>query len=201
MLKAKFDCSSTGMWRTNSWRMGRVFLSAFVVFLALALSIRNVSAHGIGFYLIRGAVVGSYTVHVWNAPAILRTGNIHLDAAVFDATGEPALSTVVQVRVIPLEWDGPLSIMTSPPAEIFPHLRGASFPLNTPGNYRLEIEVVDAKGSVGTTTADVQVKTIDWQMQLAFAVFTTVPGSIGFWLLYQTTRWWIKGAPTRRASA
>lgn len=201
MLKAKFDCSSAGKRRTNSWRMGRFFLSALVVFLALTMSIRTVSAHGIGSYLIRGAAAGTYRVHVWNSPAVFRIGSMHLDTVVLDATGKPALSTMVLLRMIPLEGNNTLTIMPGPPAKDYPYMRGAVFSVYTPGEYRLEIDVSDNAGSVATTSVIVKVQTVGTSFKLSIVAIGTLIGGFGLWLLYQASIYWIKSTPTRKARA
>lgn len=181
--------------------IARFSLLAVITMLGMALPGSKVSAHGIGSYLIRGAETGSYRVHVWNSPAVFRIGSMHLDTAVFDATGKPALSTMVFLKMTPLEGDTPLNIMSGPPGETYPYMRGAAFSVDTPGDYRLEIQVIDSAGSVGSTSATIKVQTVGTSFKLAIVAVGTVVGGCGLWLLYQASIFWIKSTPSRKARA
>lgn len=181
--------------------IGKFCLLTLVTLLALVLPSSNVDAHGIGSYLIRGAATGTYSVHVWNSPAVFRIGSMHLDTVVLDATGKPALSTMVLLRMIPLEGNSPLTIMPGPPAKDYPYMRGAVFSVDTPGEYRLEIDVIDNAGSVATTSAVVNVQTVGTSFKLAIVAIGILIGGCGLWSLYQASIYWIKSTPTRKARA
>lgn len=198
MVKTKFFYQSIKIRRPTPLRSTRFWLPTLLVSLALTLASSSASAHGIGYYLMRGIHIGPYVVHVWNAPGVLRTGEVHIDTAVFDAAGKPALSTLVNVSLIPLVGDAPtLSILSSPPGPDYPYSRGAALRIDTPGDYRLEIAVSDANGTAGSTSADVNVQVINLPIKLAIIALGIFSTSVGLWLLWQTKVFWIKRTPSR----
>jgi hypothetical protein len=178
----------------------RFLLPVPLILLALTLASSRAQAHGIGYYQIRGAQIAAYVVHVWVAPGVLRTGDVHVDTAVFDAAGKPALDTLVRVSFVPLDARTPmLQTMASSPAVDYPYMRDATFRLEAPGDYRLEIMVSDTYGTSGVTSADVNVTTIGWHVMAAIVSILGFSALSGVWLLYQTRAFWIGRSLRRRA--
>lgn len=199
-MKAKLFYPSVKVRRPTKLRTARFLLPALLIFLALTLVSSAAQAHGIGYYQIRGAQIEPYTVHVWVAPGVLRTGLVHIDTAVFDATDKPAVGTLVQVTFVPLDGEGlPLVVMAGSPAVEYPHARGATFTLKTPGMYRLEVMVSDTNGASGITTADVEVTTIGWPVKAAIATIFVGSAASGIWLLLLTRAFWMGRGLNRAA--
>jgi hypothetical protein len=191
-MKAKFFIPSIRVPRAKNTRAARFLLPLLLVCLALTLAGSIAQAHGIGYYQIRGAHIDPYIVHVWVAPGVLRTGDVHIDTAVFDAVGKPALSTFVRVAFVPLETNAPALVnVAGAPATIYPYSRSATFRLETPGKYRLEVLVSDASGTSGVTSADVDVQTIPWHIKAAIIIIGLFSAASGAWLLLQTRAFWI----------
>jgi hypothetical protein len=95
-MKAKLFYPSVKVPRpTNTWG-ARLLLPVLLLTVALLLVSSSADAHGSGYYQIRGAQIGPYAVHVWVAPGMLRTGDIHVDTVILDKDGEPALDTLAQ---------------------------------------------------------------------------------------------------------
>jgi hypothetical protein len=92
-----------------------------------------------------------------------------------------------------------LTSMASAPADIYPYSRGATFRLDTPGKYRLEIAVSDSNGVSGVTSADVDVQTIGWPIKAAIAAIFLASAASGAWLLFQTRAFWMGSALRRKA--
>jgi hypothetical protein len=167
-----------------------------LVIFSFAVAANTVSAHGAaGYYLLRGVQAGPYLIHVWTSPGLLRTGAVHVDTAVFDATGAPALLTLVRVTLTPLDGSAPpTSVTAAPPLEAYPHTHDAAFWLETPGVYRLEIAVSDFASASGVMAMDVNVQAIGWPAKLAIAVLGILSASCGVWLLVQTKSFWRRSA-------
>ena len=191
-MKAKLFYPSVNIRRPTQMRAARFVLPVLLICLALILVSSTAQAHGIGYYQIRGAYIDPYTVHVWVAPGLLRTGIVHIDTAVFDADDKPAVGTLVQVSFVPLDGEGlPLVVMAGSPAAEYPHARGATFTLKTPGLYRLEVMVSDTNGASGITSAAVEVTTIRWPVKVAIALIFVGSAASGVWLLLLTRAFWM----------
>lgn len=198
-MKPKLFYPSVRVPRPNT-RGPRLLLPALLICLAFTLASSMAQAHGSGYYQIRGAKLASYTVHVWVAPGMLRTGDVHIDAAVFDETGQPDLSTLVRIAMIPLDGvSAPLESLAGAPDPEYPYARGASFRLETPGMYRLEVTVSNSDGLVGTTSDEVEVQTIGWHIKAAIAILFFGSAASGAWLLYQTRAFWVSRTLSRKA--
>ena len=201
MVETKFIHQNIKVQRPRPLRLTRFWLPVLLVSLVLTLASSSANAHGIGYYLIRGVAIGNYRVHVWNAPGVLRTGDVHIDTAVMDVTGKPALSTLVQVTFVPLEGDAPpLSVMSSPPEVEYPHSRGATFHLDNAGDYRIELALMDATGMAGMTSIDVNVQTVNWSVKVAILALGALSASAGVWLLVQTKAFWVMRPLHRKAT-
>jgi hypothetical protein len=199
-MKAKLFYPSPRVPRPTNTRGVRVLLPLLLITLALILVGSSANAHGIGYYQIRGAQIDPYTVHVWVAPGMLRTGDVHIDTAVFDENGAPAEGILVRVSFIPLDNDAqPLVSMAGAPDLEYPHARGATFRLETPGMYRLEIAISTPEGEAGVTSADVEVMTVGWHIKTAIASIFLASAASGAWMVYQTRAFWISGAVARQA--
>lgn len=199
-MKAKLFYPSAMVHRPAQTHAARILLLALLLCLALVVSSSSMQAHGIGYYQIRGASMEPYKVHVWVAPGVLRTGTVHVDTAVFDDTGAPALGVLVRVAFIPLESEAlPLVGIAGSPAPEYPHGRGAYFDLKTPGKYRLEVMISDDNGIVGITSAEVEVKTIGWPVKVFIGTIFLGSAATGVWLLFLTRAFWMGGALRRKA--
>lgn len=163
-----------------------------LVLLALLLATGTVRAHGgTGYYQIAGMEMGDYTIHVWTSPGLLRTGEIHVDTAVFDGTGSPALDTLIMVTFT--AYDGhmpPATTMASMPYDYYPHTREARFEIDAPGMYAMEVMVADRSGMVGTAQVDVRVQTITGTVKTVIAVLGVLTLTVGIWLLLQMRSFW-----------
>ena len=191
-MKAKLFYPSPKVPRPTNTTPARVLLPVLLIMVALLLVSSTADAHGNGYYQVRGAPVADYVVHAWVAPGMLRTGDIHIDTAVMDAAGTPALGTLVQVSLVPLDDDlAPLVSLAGSPDPDYPYARGASFRLETPGRYRLEIGVSDSQGVSGVVTDEVEVTTVPWQIKAAIALIFLGSAATGVWLLWQTKAFWL----------
>jgi hypothetical protein len=102
------------------------------------------------------------------------------------------------VTFIPLEGSTPkLQAVAGMPDLEYPHARGATFRLETPGKYRLEIAVSDTRGTSGITSADVDVVTMGWAVKAAILALAFLTAATGVWLLLQTRAFWLHSAPSR----
>jgi hypothetical protein len=184
-------------------RVVHLWLPVLLVIFSFAAAANTVSAHGAGgYYLLRGVPAGPYTIHVWTAPGLLRTGAVHVDTAVFDATGAPALLTLVRVTLTPMDGSAPpISVAAAPPLEAYPHTRDAAFWLETPGAYRLEIAVSDFSGASGDMAVDVNVQAIGWPAKAALAALGLLSAGCGVWLLVQTKSFWSRTAPDQDSNS
>ena len=186
-MKAKLLIPSVRVPRPVNTHVARFLLPMLLITLALILVGGSVQAHGSGFYLIRGAQIAPYSVHVWVAPGVLRTGDVHIDTVILGADGKPALNTLVRVSLVSLESETKaLTNLVGAPNPEYPYARGASFRIDTPGVYRLEIAVSDSDGASGVTTADVEVTTIGWPAKAAIALLLLFSFGTCLWLLVQT---------------
>ena len=193
-MKAKLFDSGLTIRRPTQTHVARWLLAALLISLALTLGSSTADAHGIGYYQIRGAPMDPYVVHVWIAPGVLRTGDVHIDTAVFDMEGKPALGVLVRVSHVPLDSKAaPLVSMAGSPALEYPHGRGASFRLETPGKYHLEVAVADSSGPAGIASAEVEVKTVGWPVKVAIAIIFVGSAASGVWMIFLTRAFWMRG--------
>lgn len=199
-MKAKFFYPSVRVPRAENTRVARFLLPMLLVCLALTLVSSIAQAHGgDGYYQIRGAAISPYKVHVWVSPGFLRTGDVHIDTAVLDAEGNPALGTLIRVALVPLEGEGQtLESMAGAPTLVYPYERAASFRLDTPGKYRLDVFVSDSNGTSGVVSSDVNVQTIPWQVKVMIAAIGLASAAVGAWLLFQTRAFWMMRAASGR---
>ena len=179
------------------------WLPALLLAVACILATSQARAHGgTGLYVIRGAVAGPYTVHVWTAPGVPRTGEVHVDTALFDQSGQPALAPLVQVSVTRLDGDmTPLTALAGPPDPQFPYPRSAAFWLDTPGVYHIQVAIADLAGPVGTVATNVRVQQVAWWVKAAILSLWLLSASCGLWLLVQTRAFWRSRGMGRGAGA
>jgi hypothetical protein len=198
-MKAKLFIPSVRVPRPTRTRPARFLLPLLLITLALMLAGSQVDAHGSGFYQIRGAQIDPYFVHVWVAPGVLRTGNVHVDTVILDTEGNPALDTLVRVTIVPLESEAtPLVSLVGEPNWEYPYSRGASFRIDTPGMYRLEVMVSDSSGAGGMTSADVEVTTIGWHVKAMILALGLFSAATGVWLLAMTRAFWVGRSLNRK---
>lgn len=190
-MKATFFYPSRKIPRPAQTNVARHLLPILLIGFAILLVSSTAQAHGIGYYQIRGATVAPYFVHVWVAPGILRTGDIHVDTAVFDETGNPATSVMVSVAFVPMQGQAePIRTLAGMPDPQYPHARGATLRLDTAGIYRMEVMVAHPNGLTGMTSDTVEVTTIPWAIKIAIVGLLLLTASFGLWLLYQTRAFW-----------
>jgi hypothetical protein len=198
MARTKFLYPQVPVKRPELFGITRFWLPLLWVLLAFVLVTQSVRAHGgFGLYQIRGAPAGPYALHVWTSPGLLRTGEVHVDTAIFDAAGQPALQPWVHVGFTPLEGDAPpLFAMAGPPADEFPYVRGASLRIESPGAYRLAVTVHDGAGIAGSVATDLRVQAVGWSAKLAILLLGVASAGFGFWLLLHSRAFWgIKRIP------
>ena len=123
-------------------------LIGFCLCLLLFGTVKPVLAHGEGRTLQRGHVpVGAYYLSIWTAPAILRTGEVHLEMSLSDQSGHPARAAQILVTLTPLERQAP---PLSAPAPIVDGVDGglhtAVFKIEQPGRYQVAVTVTDEQG-------------------------------------------------------
>jgi hypothetical protein len=197
-MKAKIFYGSPRVPRARNTLGARMLLPVLLITLSLLVSGSIADAHGDGYYQIRGAVVAPYVIHAWVAPGVLRTGDVHIDTAVMDSEGNPAMNTLVQVALVPLENEAqPMVSLAGAPDPEYPYARGASFRLETPGMYRLEIGVSDAGGMSGKISQEVEVTTIGMGVKSAILIIFLGSALTGVWLLWQTRIFWHRQATIR----
>lgn len=170
---------------------GRLWLPILLVSMTLLIMTTSVSGHGgSGYYLVRGQQVGSYMLHAWVSPGVMRTGEVHIDTALFDLEGKPALLPLIRVTLT--RQDGtspPLTALAGPPEAFSPFARDARFWLERPGIYQLEIEVDDG-ATDSVMDMDVNVQAVSWSAKLAMLAGVVVSAGCGIWLLKETRTFW-----------
>lgn len=145
----QMEGESMKQWRSSSSRK-RIWLCASLLLLVCA--VKPVLAHGEGRTLQQGHVpVGAYYLTIWTAPAILRTGEVHLDLSLLDHSGHPAPTAQIYVTLTPLERQAPpLSALAQTVAGVPGGLRTALFTVQQPGRYQVTVTVTDTQGNGGT---------------------------------------------------
>jgi hypothetical protein len=171
--------------------VGHLWLPLLLVSMVLLIMTTAVSGHGgSGYYLVRGEQVGKYIVHAWVSPGVMRTGDVHVDVALFDLEGKPALLPLIRVALTPLDGKSPpLVALAGPPQDFNPFARDARFWLERPGLYQLEIEVDDG-ASESAMDMEVNVQAVSWPVKLALFAGIIASAGCGAWLLLETKKFW-----------
>ncbi|MEZ4735096.1 MAG: hypothetical protein R3E79_48995 [Caldilineaceae bacterium] len=127
-------------------------LTLVCAFMLLVSADEPVLAHGDGRTLQRGHMaVGAYYLTIWTAPAILRTGEVHVEMSLVDQNGHPAPTTQIHVTLTALERQAPpLSAPAQTVAGVPGGLRTAPFIVQQPGRYQVTVTVTDTQGNGGT---------------------------------------------------
>ncbi|MEX1019672.1 MAG: hypothetical protein WDZ49_08440 [Litorilinea sp.] len=174
---------------------GPFWFPMLLVLFALILASGTVRAHGgSGYYQIVGMEMGDYTIHVWTSPGLLRTGEVHVDTAVFDAAGMPAFDTLIMVTFTAVDGHmPPTTAMASLPYELYPYTREARFQIDTPGVYTMDVMVADRTGMVGNATVDVRVQTITTSVKAVIVGLGLLSLAVGIWLVLHMRSFWHAG--------
>jgi hypothetical protein len=131
---------------------------------------------------------------------MLRTGDIHVDTVILDKDGEPALDTLVQVAIVPMESKAEAQInLVGAPNTAYPYSRGTSFSIAAPGKYRLEVMVSDTRGAAGIAEDELYVTTIGWQIKAAIAIVGLLSTATALWLVWLTKAFWSSRTLNRQA--
>lgn len=165
-------------------RICSIFLAGLIMAL-LSLMARPVLAHGEDRSL-QGANIaaGEFQLTVWTAPARLRTGEVHVETAVFDHNGNPDERCAVQVALTPLDRTGPpLTALSLPVAGAEAGRREAAFTVTEPGRYRVETTLFDERGMAGQASFEVEIVLVPYVIQ--WGIYLLVGASIlaGVWML------------------
>jgi hypothetical protein len=165
-----------------------------VICLLLTLTTQQAEAHGNDRTLYLSDVpVGSYTLSAWTSPAVLRTGEIHVEVSLLDMDGVPVQDALIYVTVSPLDGMGePLSVVAHPSHSNL--AQEAAFWLEQPGRCRIEIAVADADGGVGNTTFDVEILSVPLIVQVLIYVQIVASFIAGIWILKMGTTVWLRSA-------
>jgi hypothetical protein len=162
----------------------------FIVFLLCTLWLlvgpaAPVGAHGGNRTLqLMNTAAGSYRLTIWTAPSILRTGEIHVEVAASDSSGQPLQTGLVHVEVIPsTQTESLQSALALPVAETKGTLREAKLLVEKPGLYQIAVTVVDELGAEGRVSFDVEVVQVPQGIQLLIYALLCVTLAAGFWLL------------------
>ncbi|HXF60450.1 MAG TPA: hypothetical protein VNK95_02465 [Caldilineaceae bacterium] len=192
MIGAKSFHSLRKIQRPQPFQTVHFWLPALLIAAACILATSQARAHGgTGLYIIRGVAAGPYLVHVWAAPGVPRTGEIHIDTALFERSGQPALAPLVHVTLTRQDGDAtPLTALAGPPDPQYPYPRSAAFWLDTPGVYHVQVAIADAAGPAGAVTAGVRVQQVAWWVKAAIIVLWLLSAGCGLWLLVQTRAFW-----------
>lgn len=166
----------------------------FVCLLTLLLvsAVKPVLAHGEGRTLQRGHVlVGNCYLTIWTAPAILRTGEVHIETTVSAQNGEPAPTALVHVTLTPHQQQALLlSAKAQPTLGTAGTMRTAAFNVQEAGTYRITVLVSDEAGG-GKIEFDVEIH------RISPLVRTLIYGQLlatlvaGLWLLHKGVTVWV----------
>jgi hypothetical protein len=159
--------------------------------LLVAGAVKPVLAHGEGRTLQRGHVlVGACYLTIWTAPAILRTGEVHVEATVFNQDGGPAPTAQVQVMLTPHRQQAPLhAVQASPSAGMAGGMRTAAFNVQQAGQYRVTVLVTDEAGS-GKVEFDVEIAHVPLLFQVLIYGQLLATLAAGIWILHKGATVW-----------
>jgi hypothetical protein len=172
-------------------RIGSIFLAGLIMAL-LSLLAQPVLAHGED-RMLQGANIaaGAFQLTVWTAPARLRTGEVHVETAVFDRNGNPDERCAVQVTLTPLDRTGPrFSALALPVMGAEAGLREAAFTVTEPGRYRVETTVFDEAGRAGQTTFDVEIASVPQVIQVGIYLLLGLSILAGVWMVWRGVELW-----------
>lgn len=172
-----------------TWKL--LWLWAWVCLLIGAAA--PVMAHGEGRTLQQGHVpVGGYYLSIWTAPALLRTGEVHLEMSLVDQNGHPAPTAQIHVTLTPLERQAPpLSALAQPIAGVPGGLRTALFIVQQPGRYQVTVTVADAQGNGGTVEFVVAITQLPGVAKFVIYSQLLLALGAGGWLLHKGADIWL----------
>jgi hypothetical protein len=172
-------------------RICSIFLAGLLMALLSVLA-RPVLAHGEDRTLQAvNIATGEFQLTVWTAPARLRTGEVHIETALFDRNGNPDERCAVQIALTPLDRTGPpLTALAFPVAGTEAGLREAAFIVTEPGHYRVETTIFDETGRAGQTAFDVEIVPVPQVIQ--YGIYLLLGASIlaGVWMLWNGMDVW-----------
>ena len=167
--------------------------------LGLGLETGNVFAHGEGGYLrlsnqpLGADNVSARYLHAWTSPAIARTGEIHIEALVTDESLQSTGNQRVLIKVTPVDGKGESMRMVAAPnmlgnqndGRFQPARQEASFLIERPGQYEVEITVLDVAGQGGRHRFDMKVISFDGWIKRAMQGMLALLALVGGWLFFQ----------------
>lgn len=157
----------------------------------LLLTIKPVLAHGEGRTLQREhLLVSTCYLTIWTAPAILRTGEVHVEVNVFNQDGTPTQAALVQVTLTPRQGQGPqVSAPAQPVAGMAHSLRTAAFQVQQAGKYRVTVLLTDTAGS-DAVEFDVDIRRVPTWVALVIYSQLLIALLVGVWLIQQGVALW-----------
>jgi hypothetical protein len=158
----------------------------------LTMTIRDASAHAQDRTLqLSNAAAGPFQVTVWTAPGILRTGEIHVEAAVIGADGAPMRSVLVQVDVSSLDAGTEVLTTTAYPAvETNGVTREAAFILRDAGDYEVTITILGADGASGQATFPIEVIRVANSIRFGLHGLMMVSILTSVWMIREGIKIW-----------
>lgn len=156
----------------------------------------NASAHGDGGRpRLSYRQLGENYLHAWTSPAIARAGDIHVEALLTDQTFRPVGNARVVVKVTPLDGhSAPMRVMASATIDSDPRSiqnaanvarQEASFKIDQPGEYEVEITVLAAAGQGGREKFTMRVFQVNRAIKFAMHGVLALLVAIGVWLFAQ----------------
>jgi hypothetical protein len=163
----------------------KLFALWSMICLLLTLTVQSAGAHGEDRTLyLSDVVVGSYTISAWTSPAVLRTGEIHIEVSLLDMNGVPVQDALVYVTVSPLDGMGePLSVLAHPDHSSYSFSQEAAFWLDQPGNCRVDITVADLDGHYGNTSFDIEILSVPLAVRALLYVQIGASLIAGIWIV------------------
>lgn len=170
------------------WLLGLVV--ALVVLFLTALPVR---AHGEdGTLVLENVAVGPYelTTQMW--PEVVRTGEVYL-ATMVTADGTPVLNCDVFIQLTPLDHESPVLFAQMRPADVSHHFwHEIELTLADEGRYEVQVVVQDQAGNGGQASFEIEARPSSaWMIALIYGQLTMAP-LIGFWLIRQAIRAWLR---------
>jgi hypothetical protein len=174
----------------------KLFALWSMICLLLTLTVQSAGAHGEDRTLyLSDVLVGSYTISAWTSPAVLRTGEIHIEVSLLDMNGVPVQDALVYVTVSPLDGMGePLSVLAHPDHSSYSFSQEAAFWLDQPGNCRVDITVADLDGHYGNTSFDIEILSVPLAVRALLYVQIGASLIAGIWIVKVGIAVWLRPA-------
>lgn len=133
-------------------------------------------AHGDGEKLeISRVPIGPYHISAWSLPGILRTGEIHLAAAVVDSNFDPVTDCDIKFQLTPLDSTGKnILLQTRAPIADTLFRHEIEEEIHQAGRYEVTVFLTDPQGNEGQTSFEVEI--IEIPLYIKIPIF----GAMGF---------------------